>query len=94
MYNNVGLEYDQNKRDKTLQERGLDFAQAGEIFTGVHYTLEDNRFDYGEQRFISIGYMRGRLVVVVWTPRGYKKRIISLRKANEREAKRFKKYLG
>ncbi|WP_198401106.1 BrnT family toxin [Thiomicrospira microaerophila] len=42
------LEYDKTKRLKTLNERGLDFADAEKVFEGVYYTLEDTRQDYGE----------------------------------------------
>lgn len=87
------LEYDEVKRLKTLNERGLDFANADKVFVGVHYTLEDARQDYGEPRFITIGYIDSRLIVLAWTPRGKAKRIISMRKANEREQQRFKQYL-
>ena len=44
------IEFDPDKRDKTLAERGLDFAQAGEVLAGVNVTAEDARFDYGEER--------------------------------------------
>ena len=43
------IEFDPDKRDKTLAERGLDFAQAGDVFAGVNVTAEDARFDYGEE---------------------------------------------
>ena len=43
------IEFDPDKRDKTLAERGLDFAQAGEVFAGVNVTAEDARFDYGKE---------------------------------------------
>lgn len=79
------LTWDEAKRQATLEERGLDFAQAGEVFTGDTLTREDLRFDYGEQRFISFGHVDGRLCVVVWTPRNGAHHIISMRKANERE---------
>ncbi|AKH89024.1 BrnT family toxin [Edwardsiella tarda] len=88
------IEYDQNKREKTLLERGIDFARAGEIFAGMHFTAEDCRQDYGEIRKITVGKLDARIVVMVWTPRGNVWRIISMRKANEREIKRFEKYLG
>jgi len=89
----MSVEYDEAKRQATIEQRGLDFANAGEIFKGIHYTLEDTRNDYGEQRFITIGYLSKRLVVVAWTPRGELKRIISMRKANGREQTKFKQYL-
>jgi uncharacterized DUF497 family protein len=79
------IEFDPDKRKETLTERGLDFARADEIFAGVNVTAEDARFDYGEPRFITVGVLDGRMVVVVWTPRGRARRIISMRKANERE---------
>ena len=68
-----------------MAERGLDFARAGEIFDGLHFSAPDTRQDYAEQRFITIGGLDARLVVLVWTPRGEVRRIISMRKANERE---------
>src|SRR5574344_950852 len=83
------IEFDPDKRDKTLAERGLDFAQAGEVFAGVNVTAEDARFDYGEPRFTTVGVLDGRMVILVWTPRGEVRRIISMRKANEREIARF-----
>ncbi|ELT9129660.1 BrnT family toxin [Salmonella enterica] len=48
---------------------------------------------YGEIRYITAGTLDGRVVVLVWTPRDNARRIISMRKANEREKTRFKKYL-
>ncbi len=88
------IEFDPDKRDKTLAERGLDFAQLGELFAGVHVTLPDTRQDYGEPRFISVGLLDVRVVVAVWTPRGEARRIISLRKANEREIEKYAPTLG
>ena len=88
------IEFDPNKRDQTLVQRGLDFAEAAEVFAGVHVTAEDARFDYGEPRWTTVGVLRGRMVIVVWTPRGEVRRIISMRKANEREIARFAQALG
>ena len=56
--------------------------------------MEDDRFDYGEKRTITFGLPDTHMVVVVWTPRGDVRHIISMRKANEREHTRFEKYLG
>jgi len=85
----VIIEFDLDKRTRTLQQRGLDFALAAEIFAGRHFTSEDTRDDYSEPRFITVGKLRGRMVVMVWTPRGEARRIISMRKANEREQARY-----
>lgn len=65
------IEYDQNKREKTLLELGLDFARAGDIFAGIHFTADDNRQDYGKVRHITVGKLDARLVVMVWTQRNY-----------------------
>ena len=83
------IEFDSDKREKTLAERGLDFARAGEVFAVANVTFSDDRFDYGEKRFNTVGLLDGRMVVVVWTPRGEVRRIISMRKANDREQVRF-----
>ena len=79
------VEFDQAKRDVTLAERGLDFADAVSVFEGRSITFEDERRAYGESRFIAIGELGERMVVIVWTPRGHARRIISMRRANERE---------
>lgn len=88
------LTFDPAKREKTLLERGLDFARANEVFEGVTVTMGDKRVEYGEPRFVTVGYLDARVVVVVWTPRGRVRRIISMRKANEREVAQFAKGLG
>jgi uncharacterized DUF497 family protein len=81
----VKIEFDCDKRQATLDHRGLDMARAAEIFAGATLTIADNRKDYGEPRFITVGRLDGRMVVTVWSPRGAARRIISLRKANDRE---------
>jgi len=60
----------------------------------MHFTAEDDRMDYGEPRFFTVGPLQERVVVAVWTTRGDVRRIISMRYANERENSRYKKYLG
>lgn len=79
------ITFDPNKRDKTLAERGLDFADAALVFEGVTLEFEDTRKDYGESRMICYGSLAGRKVVVGYTPRGTDRHIFSMRKANERE---------
>jgi len=79
------IEYDPAKRDATLLHRGLDMGDTAQVFEGAHLSFEDRRQDYGETRFITVGFLATRLVVVIWTQRGRSRRIISLRKANERE---------
>jgi len=83
------ITYNRVKREKTLAERGLDFRRAKELFDGAHFTREDDRIDYGELRYITVGWLDARLVVLAWTVRGRARRVISMRKANEREVKKF-----
>ena len=88
------IEFDPEKRLRTLLERGLDMAHAFRVFETVHTTAEDNRIIYDETRFITVGYLNDRMVVVVWSLRAGARRIISLRKANEREQEKFGKRLA
>ena len=82
--------YDGSKRASTLAERGLDFEDASHVFAGPHWTAEDRRWAYGETRYQTIGFLLGRMVMVVWTPRGRARHIISMRKCNEREQKAYR----
>lgn len=83
------ISYDAGKREWTLREWGLDFDDAVRVFAGTKLTIEDDRRDYGEQRFQTMGRLDGRLVMLVWTPRNDARHIISMRKANDREQKKF-----
>lgn len=88
------ITFDRAKRDRTLRERGLDFAHAATVFAGRTLTIEDRRHDYGEDRYVTIGYLDDRMVALVWTPRGKARRIISMRKCNDREQTRYEAILG
>lgn len=79
------IEFDAEKRAQTLLHRGLDFADAAAVFAGRAITFEDARRSYGEHRFITIGELGERMVVIAWTQRSEARRIISMRKANDRE---------
>ena len=83
------ITFDPAKRDKTLAERGLDFADAALVFAGITLEVEDTRKKYGEPRIICYGYLEKRLVVVGYTPRGEDRHIFSMRKANDREEARI-----
>ena len=83
------ITFDPAKREWTLRERGLDFAEAAEVFAGVKLERPDTRRDYGELRMVTIGYLRERMVVVCWTPRGDARHVFSMRKANEREKAKY-----
>jgi uncharacterized DUF497 family protein len=90
----VRITFDQAKRALTLEKRGLDFALAGLVFGDRHMTRVDDRRDYGEPRSISIGRLAADVVVLVWTPRGGSRRIISMRKASGREKAFFEASLA
>lgn len=79
------VDFDPAKRALTLAEHGLDMARAEEVFVGPTLTVADDRVDFGEDRFITVGRLDGRMIVFVWTPRGKCRHIISMRKANEQE---------
>ena len=87
------ITYDRAKREATLTDRGLDFADADQVFEGRVLTVVDRRFDYGEPRFQTVRTLAGRMVMVVWTPRGDARHVISMRQCNEREQKRYRQRL-
>ena len=83
------IEFDPAKRQAVPEARDLYMALAGEIFEGPTITVMDLRKDSGETRFVTIGFLRRRMVAVAWTPRGAARRIISMRKPNAKEQKEF-----
>ena len=88
------ITFDTSKREKTLIERGLDFADAKQVFAGACYEIEETRREYGELRIICYGLLSGRMVVVGYTPRFAERHVFSMRKAYEREKKRIAPLLG
>ena len=87
------LTYHPRKRAETLAYRGLDFEDARHVFEGAQLQLEDDRFDYGETRWQTIGWLNDDMVMVVWTPRGAARHIISMRKCNAKERRRYLPWL-
>jgi uncharacterized DUF497 family protein len=83
------LEWDEAKRQRALRERGVDFADIARFEPDSVRTRQDDRHNYGEPRFNSIGYLDGRLHTFCWTPRNGRVRIISLRRANARESRDY-----
>jgi uncharacterized protein len=86
----VAITFDPAKRDRTLEERAVVFRDAEHVFAGLTLDYEDTRQDYGETRIITIGFLAGRMVMVVWTARGRNRHIISMRKCNAKEQKRYR----
>jgi len=88
------VEFDQQKRAETLLNRGIDFAHAHLVFEGFHFTVEDDRIAYGETRYQTIGRLRRKVVMVVWTFRGSARRIISMRECNVKERESYQARVG
>lgn len=89
----VKIVYDTVKREQALKERGIDFQDAALLFSGRTLTLLDDRKDYGELRYQTYGFIHKRLAMVVWTPRGENRRIISMRYCHEKESHKVKAFL-
>ncbi len=83
------FEWDENKRRTNLQKHGVDFVDAVKIFAGFTVTLQDDRFQYDENRFITFGMLKGRVVAVLHTERQNRIRLISIRKATRNERKAY-----
>lgn len=84
------IAYDPAKREWTLRHRGLDFEEAATVFSGRTFDVIDDRKDYGETRVVSIGFLKGRMVVIGWTPRDDVRHVFTMRKANAREQRKFR----
>lgn len=87
-------EWDEAKSQANLEKHGLAFEDAETVFEGEVITVTDQRKDYGEPRFASLGTLCGRVVFIAHTARAGKVRIISMRKANEREQKIYQERLA
>jgi hypothetical protein len=81
--------WSERKRAINLKDHGLDFVDAPRVFEGATYTFEDDRFDYGEQRYETLGLLAGVPVSIVHTETEDEIRVISFRKATKREAKLY-----
>jgi uncharacterized protein len=87
-------EWDEEKCRANFEKHGLSFEDAWQVLAGDTLTIPDERYNYGEDRLITLGSLAGRVVVVVHVARGENTRIISMRKANAREQAIYQKRLG
>jgi len=87
-------EWDKAKNRINFAKHGLNFEDAEKVFSGPCVTFEDDRFDYGEERLVTLGLLAGRVVVIAHAPRDEGTRIISMRKGNRREQQIYQKRLG
>jgi hypothetical protein len=83
----VRFTWDDKKSRANLKKHGIDFAEAEAVFAGLILTFEDDRFEYGESRFVTVGMLNDIVVVVAHTETDEEIRIISMRKATKNEQK-------
>jgi uncharacterized DUF497 family protein len=90
----VDISFDPAKRAITLMKRGLDFADAGLVFMTEVATGQDVRHVHGEDRFVTAGYLNGRMVVMVWTPPNGVRHVISMRCCHASEERTWRRRMG
>jgi uncharacterized DUF497 family protein len=88
------ISFDPLKRDWTLRERGLDFADAPIALGGPSLTLADSRFAYPEPRYQTYGWLDERMVLIAWTPAEDGIRVISMRHCHGKEQRRIAPRMG
>jgi len=81
----VDFVWDETKRLLNLRKHGIDFVDCASLFSGLTVSWPDSRFEYGEQRYIAVGLVRGRVLVVAFTEIRDVIRVISMRKASRHE---------
>ena len=85
----MGVAFDPAKNERNVRERGLSFERAADFDFETAIRVEDTRRNYGERRFVAVGYLEARLHVLCFTETDTGIRVISFRKANGREARRY-----
>jgi uncharacterized DUF497 family protein len=83
------ISFDPAKNERNIASRGISLEAAEQFEWDTAMIAEDLRKEYGERRFQALGFIAGRLHVLVFTPRAGKIHVISLRKANRREMRRY-----
>lgn len=91
----MDFEWDDRKAAQNVAKHGVPFEYAVRVFLDPHrLDSDDTRRDYSEQRRLTFGKIEGRLFAVAYTPRGLVIRLISARKANEREQRKYDETLS
>jgi uncharacterized protein len=83
------LTWDEGKRQANLRDHGLDFVGCDAVFDGPVFTWDDDRHAYGEQRINLLGWLAGTVVHLTYTERGENMQVISLRRAEKHEIRRY-----
>lgn len=87
------FEWNEEKRREIYDERGIDILEAALIFENLVLTKQDNRHDYGETRFISLGMVDDEAFIVVHTERDGVTRLITAWKGGKRERETYKRHI-
>lgn len=82
------FEWDEKKRIATIEKHGFDFNDASELFSGLHVTIVAH--SYFEQREIAVGLIQEKMVAVIFTKRGERFRLITIRRARENERRAYR----
>ncbi len=88
------FKWDEAKRLSNIEKHGIDFVDVPAMFDGDVVTIADERFEYGENRYITLGLLKYRVIVVAHTDENNVIRIISARKATKNEEKLYFKEIG
>jgi uncharacterized DUF497 family protein len=88
------FKWDKQKRQANIRKHGFDFVDAAKVFEGDTLTILDDREEYGEERFVTLGLLKGVVVVIVHTEEENLIRIISMRKATKNEEINYFKEIG
>ncbi len=83
------FEWDEEKRLSNIRKHGIDFADVRSFFESERVIFIDDRFDYGESRFVSIGVLAARIVTVTYTETDKTTRIITVRKSTKNEQNKY-----
>ncbi len=90
----MNFEWDEAKRLANIEKHGIDFADVPPMFDGDVFTIEDERFEYDETRYITFGLLKSRVIVVAHTDDDEVIRLISARKASTHEEKQYFEEIG
>ena len=86
--------YDEAKRAINLAKHGIDLAECESVFDAPMLTEEDARQAYGEQRLKSVGWLHGRVVVLIWTERANEPHLISCRYGDRHDTHKYHQALA
>lgn len=86
------FEWDEEKRHQNINKHGVDFIDVIDFFNSIRVDALDYRKPYGENRWISYGKLNNRVMVLIFTKRGDIIQLISFRKANSREVKKYEAF--